>query len=30
MNKKMKSTFDKFIESLTPEERQKFDEEYRK
>jgi hypothetical protein len=30
MNKKMKSTFDEFIKSLTPEERQKFDEDYKK
>lgn len=27
--KKIKSTFDKFIESLSPEERKKYDEEYR-
>ena len=30
MIKKVKSTFDKFIESLTPEEHKKFDEEYKK
>jgi hypothetical protein len=29
MIKKTKSTFDEFIESLNPEERRKFDEEYR-
>ena len=29
MTKKIKSTFDKFIESLSPQERKKYDEEYR-
>ena len=29
MAKKMKSTFDKFIESLSPEERKQYDEEYK-
>ena len=29
MTKKIESTFDKFIESLTPEEHKKFDEEYK-
>lgn len=29
MTKKTKSTFDKFIESLSPQERKKYDEEYR-
>ena len=29
MTKKIKSTFDKFIESLSPEERKKYDVEYR-
>jgi len=29
MIKKTKSTFDEFLESLSPEERKKYDEEYK-
>ena len=29
MTKKIKSTFETFIESLSPEERNKYDEEYK-
>jgi len=29
MTKKIESTFERFIESLSPEERKKYDEEYR-
>jgi hypothetical protein len=29
MTKKIKSTFETFIESLSPEERKKYDEEYK-
>jgi len=29
MTKKIKSTYDKFIESMTPQQKKKFEEEYR-